>query len=76
MRHGANQALTFRRLAARAGYVRCCPGFIKEDEAVCIQRQLQRCPGLAGLDYVVALLLLGLEVFFLASGPAGPRPST
>ncbi len=70
LRHGADQALAFRCPAARAGHVRRRPGFVEEDEAIRIQRRLQRRPNATGLGYVVALLLLSLEVLFFSVRPS------
>ncbi len=70
MRHGTDQPLPSWRAAAGAGHVRRCPSLVEEDEAVGIEQWLPRRPGQARFDYVIALLLFGLEVLFLSVRPS------
>ena len=70
VRNGADQALAPGGPAAGASHVCRGPGLVEEDEALGIERGLQRRPGAARFGYIVALLLLGLEVLFLSVRPS------
>jgi hypothetical protein len=70
VRNRANQPLAPLRAAMRAGHVRRRPSIVETNNARRIERRLQLRPNSARIGYILALLLLGLEVLFLSVRPS------
>lgn len=66
----ANKTFSPGRTAPRAGHIRRRPSLVEKDKTCGIKCCLQLRPGAAGFDYILALLLLGLEVLFLSVRPS------
>ena len=68
--HDADQTFPLGRPAARRRHAGRRPCLVEEHQPVWLQRWLKLGPGTASLDYVLAVLLLGPEVFFLSLRPS------
>jgi hypothetical protein len=65
VRHGADEALSPRRPAARAGHVGRRPGLVDEDQAGRVKQRLSLPPKRARRGDVGPVLLGGVRGFFL-----------